>query len=63
MYACHYCFQATNPAEIESFLNDQVADFKKIRGGVLVQQSLPRTTIGKLKRRELRNWAREEFKD
>ena len=46
--------------DIVRFVNDRVnADYKKIRGEVLIRDSLPRNTSGKLLRREMRRWAEE----
>ena len=47
--------------EIISFVNARVnADFKKIRGKVLFRSDLPRNTVGKLLRRDMREWAEKE---
>ncbi len=56
MYVC--ILQKTSPTDIQEFVDSQVADFKKLRGGVSVRDSLPRTTIGKLLRRDLREAAK-----
>ena len=50
--------------EIIRFVNSKVdSDFKKLRGGVIFREWLPRNTMGKLLRREMRLWAeREEIK-
>jgi len=41
-------------------VNSQVADYKKVRGGLLFRPSIPHNTSGKLLRREMRTWAREQ---
>jgi len=41
-------------------VNDQVEDFKRVRGGILFRKNIPRNTSGKLLRREMREWARKE---
>ena len=47
--------------DIKTFVNSRVnADFKKIRGRVLIRQSVPRNTLGKLLRRDMRKWAEDE---
>ena len=47
--------------EIISYVNARVnADFKKIRGKVLFRSDLPRNTVGKLLRRDMREWAEKE---
>ena len=43
--------------ELLSFVNNQVSDYKRIRGGIIFRNSLPRNSVGKLLRRELRDWA------
>ena len=47
--------------DIKTFVNSRVnADFKKIRGRVLFRESVPRNTLGKLLRRDMRKWAEDE---
>jgi len=46
---------------IEEHVNSRVVDFKKIRGGVMVRESIPHNASGKLLRREMRAWAREQI--
>ena len=47
--------------DIKSYVNSKVnADYKKIRGRVLFRQSVPRNTLGKLLRRDMRKWAEDE---
>ena len=36
------------------------ADFKRLRGKVIFRDSLPRNTVGKLLRRDMRAWAQEQ---
>ena len=44
--------------DIVQFVNDRVdADYKKLSGKVFFRSALPRNTIGKLLRREMRDWA------
>ena len=51
------------PDELKSFVNGQVSvDFKKLRGPVILTDTLPRTALGKLKRREMREWAIKNIK-
>jgi len=40
------------------FVNGRVAYFKQIRGGIIFQDSLPRNSMGKLVRKEMRDWAK-----
>lgn len=49
--------------EIKKFVDERVdADFKKVRGQVIMRNELPRNSMGKLLRREMRRWAEEEAK-
>ena len=44
--------------DIIQFVNNRVdADYKKLSGKVFLRSALPRNTIGKLLRREMRDWA------
>ncbi len=47
--------------ELTEHVNRQVADHKMIRGGVLIRESIPRNSMGKLVRRTMRKWALEQF--
>ena len=48
-------------SEVKDFVNARVdADYKKIRGKVIFRKNLPRNTMGKLLRREMRKWAEEQ---
>ena len=38
-------------------MNEKVIDFKKIRGGIFFRDKIPRNNVGKLVRREMRDWA------
>jgi len=47
--------------DIVRFIGEKVdADYKKMRGKVLFRDSLPRNSMGKLLRREMRKWAEDE---
>ena len=46
--------------ELTEFVNSKVTDYKHIRGGMIFREKLPRNSVGKLLRRELRAWAREQ---
>lgn len=46
--------------EIKSFVNDKVIDFKKIRGPIIFKNDIPRNSVGKLMRRELRTWGKRQ---
>ena len=52
--------QATEE-ELTKHVNRQVANHKMIRGGVLIRDSIPRNSMGKLVRRTMRKWALEQF--
>ncbi len=45
---------------IEDYVSGKVNDYKRIRGGVFFRKELPRTGIGKLKRREMKMQMLEE---
>ncbi len=49
-------------SDLTEHVNSQVADYKRIRGGVLIRDSIPRNSFGKLVRRTMRLWALEELK-
>ncbi len=49
-------------SDLIEHVNSQVADYKRIRGGVLIRNSIPRNSFGKLVRRTMRLWALEELK-
>lgn len=42
-------------AEIDEFVSERVADFKKLRGGIEFLQQIPKSAAGKILRRELRD--------
>ena len=48
--------------EIKSWLADRVAPYKQLRGGVVFVKELPKTAIGKILRRELREAAKAKMK-
>ena len=51
-------YEGTTKEDIIQFVNKQVdADYKKIRGKVIFRNSVPRNSMGKLLRREMRKWA------
>ena len=43
-------------------LVDNVADYKRLRGGVKFMDEFPLTSIGKIIRKQLQNMVREELK-
>lgn len=49
-----------NEQELLTFFNVQVPDFKRIRGGIIFREKIPRNVIGKLLRREMRDWAEKQ---
>ncbi len=52
-------FQVTE-AELCDFVNNQVTDFKRIRGGIIFRKEIPRNSVGKLVRRQMREWAKSQ---
>lgn len=47
-------------AEIQKFVADRLAQYKQLRGGVKFVTELPKSAIGKILRRELREQAKRE---
>ena len=48
--------------DIRRFVESRVdADYKRVRGKVIFRDTLPRNTMGKLLRREMRKWAEEQI--
>jgi 4-coumarate--CoA ligase len=48
--------------EVKKFIADRLTPYKQIRGGVVFVDELPRGTLGKILRRELRERAVVEVK-
>jgi acyl-coenzyme A synthetase/AMP-(fatty) acid ligase len=46
--------------ELLEFFNNQVPNFKMIRGGIIFRNEIPRNPIGKLLRRNMRDWAERQ---
>ena len=46
--------------ELIKFVNSQVIEYKKIRGGIIFRDTIPRNNVGKLVRRKMREWAEQE---
>jgi len=46
--------------EVKAFVKEQVADYKQLRGGVAFIEEIPKSAIGKMLRRELRDRAKRE---
>lgn len=47
--------------EVKQFVKDKVADYKQLRGGVAFIEEIPKSAIGKMLRRELRERAKKEM--
>lgn len=45
---------SVSDADIHSFVNQKVSSHKQIKGGIEFRPSIPRNTMGKILRRELR---------
>jgi acyl-coenzyme A synthetase/AMP-(fatty) acid ligase len=48
--------------EVAAFVADQLAPYKRLRGGVVFVDELPKNALGKILRRELRDRARVEIR-
>jgi 4-coumarate--CoA ligase len=48
--------------EIKKFVADRLAPYKQLRGGVVFVQELPKSAIGKILRRQLREEAKKELR-
>lgn len=46
--------------EVKQFVKERLADYKQLRGGVAFIDEIPKSAIGKMLRRELRERARIE---
>jgi len=44
-----------SPQAVHTYLEDKVAPYKRLRGGVIFRDSIPKSTSGKILRRVLRN--------
>lgn len=49
-----------NEEDVKKFVKDRLADYKQLRGGVRFVPEIPKSAIGKLLRRELREKAKRE---
>ncbi len=48
--------------ELVEFVNSQVIDYKKIRGGIIFRSEVPHNNVGKLVRKKMRDWAEIQAK-
>jgi 4-coumarate--CoA ligase len=48
--------------EIKKFVADRLAPYKQLRGGVVFVEELPKSAIGKILRRQLREEAKKEMR-
>lgn len=46
--------------EVKQFVKERLADYKQLRGGVAFIEEIPKSAIGKMLRRELRERAKKE---
>jgi len=46
--------------EVQAWIDNKVARHKRLRGGVVVVEAIPKSPSGKILRRELRDQARKE---
>ena len=54
-----FSFKVTENELIE-FVNSQVIEYKKIRGGIIFRNEIPRNSVGKLLRKKMRDWAEQQ---
>lgn len=47
-------------SSISNFINDNVVDYKKLRGGIRVVQKIPKSASGKILRRIVGEWVKLE---
>ena len=47
-------------ADIQALVKDKLADYKQLRGGVIYLKEIPRNTVGKILRKDLRELAKKE---
>jgi 4-coumarate--CoA ligase len=52
---------AISEQEIKAFVKDKVADHKQLRGGVKYVKEIPRSAVGKILRKDLRDVAKREM--
>ena len=51
----------TSENKLVDFVNNQIeTDYKKIRGGIIFRKEIPRNNVGKLLRKELKEWASKQ---
>lgn len=51
------------PKEIASWVESRVANYKRLRGGVVLVEMIPKTASGKILRKDLREMAKREISD
>ncbi len=54
-------FEGVQETELVDFLAARVGEQKRLHGGVMFADSIPRNSVGKLLRREMRRWAQEKY--
>ena len=54
-----FSFKVTENDLIE-YVNSQVIEYKKIRGGIMFRSEIPRNNVGKLVRKKMREWAEQQ---
>ncbi len=54
-------FEDTVEKELVDFVAARVVEPKRLHGGVMFADSIPRNSVGKLLRREMRKWAQEKY--
>lgn len=49
-----------NEEEVKAFVKESVTDYKRLRGGVIFLDAIPKSPTGKILRKDLRELARKE---
>ncbi|KAM5369315.1 hypothetical protein ACJZ2D_009034 [Fusarium nematophilum] len=49
-----------SPTDIKDWISERVAKHKRLAGGVVFVESVPKLASGKIKRKEMRDWARRD---
>lgn len=59
--ACVTLKQETSVSDIDKFVTERVLDGERLRGGIFIVESLPKTASGKIIRKEIREYIQKKF--